>query len=87
MINKNDILEHYFGDAIRGLIKTNRLYLFTIPFIIVLWLAVYFNIRNHKKGYKHNLRDKIYVWFYMSIGLVVTLGMIFLNILLSNPNR
>jgi len=84
MINKNDILEYYFGDLIRYLIKTNRLYLFLIPCIIVLWVVVYFNIRNHKNGYKYNIRDKVYVWLYLSIGIMLTL--LFILMLIVYPN-
>jgi len=73
MINKNDILDYYLGDLIRDLIKTNRLYLFIIPCIIVLWVVAYFNIRNHKDGYKSNVRDKVYVWLYLGIGIFMTL--------------
>lgn len=83
MISKNDILEYYFGDLMRDLIKTNRLYLFVIPCIIILWVAVYFAIRNHKKGYNYTIIDKIYVWIYLGLGIAMT--SVFILILIVYP--
>ena len=82
-ISKNDILEYYYGDMLKDLMKTGKLYLFTIPCIIMLWVALYFNIRNHKKGYECNSSDKLYVWLNLGIGIVATLGMIILRIFAS----
>ena len=80
MISKNDILNYYFGDTMRNLIRTNRLYLIIIPSIVILWLGTYVLVRRHANAYEHNIADKIYVWVYLSIGIVMTLGGIFMLI-------
>lgn len=79
-MNKNDILEYFLGDIVRDLIKKNQIYLFIIPCIVILWIEMYFIVfRNHKKGYKYTIKEKI----YLVLAIWVTLIMIALQILFS----
>jgi|WetSurMetagenome_2_1015567.scaffolds.fasta_scaffold167062_1 hypothetical protein len=59
MISKNDILDYYFGDLARYLLKEYRIAPLLIPCIIFCLLIYFLTIYKHKKGTDYNDRDKV----------------------------
>jgi len=77
MINKNDILKYYFGDALQYLLIKYRIAPTTIPCIIYLIIIYFSFIKKHKKGDKYNVKAK----FYIGTAIIMTLIAIDLQIL------
>ena len=77
MMNKNDILEYFFGDIVRNLIRKNQTYLLIIPVIVIFWAWIYFFIlRNHIKGTKYSAREKMYLFLAIFWTLIMIAGQI-----------
>lgn len=79
MMNKNEIIEYYFGDIIRELLLERKIPIALIPPILI-WLIVYFRVmRPHKKGIKYTVKEII----YLGIAIYMTLMSIALQTLVS----
>lgn len=61
MISKNDILDYYFGDTARYLLKEYRISLAIIPCVALCVMVYFIVIRKHKKGDKYTIKEKIYL--------------------------